>query len=282
MEKSKILITDPIALKNTIEKMRVDGPTKLHILADFDHTFTLAYVLGRKDTAMINNISESGYLNPEYTKSARTRFDYYRPIESNYNITIEERTTYMRKWWDEVHNDLIKYGLTSTMLDEICKKYPLTFRNGARNFIESLHQNNIPLIIMSAGPADMIARYITQINPLYKNIHIVANWYIFDDNGKMIRVKEPVIHSLNKYETTLHHLPIYPEIQKRPNVILLGDSLDDVGMVEGFDYTNLIKIGFYNQPTDEHLDKYREKFDVVITGDGDMQYVNELLKEIIS
>ncbi|MFA7654300.1 MAG: hypothetical protein WCX97_04700 [Candidatus Magasanikbacteria bacterium] len=281
MPQSEILISNPALLESTIQKMRADGKEKLHILADFDHTFTHAYIDGRKDTAIINNIKEYGCLGAQYTKSANDRFEFYRPIESNYNLSLAKRAGHMKKWWDEVHQDFIRYGLTSAMLDKICAKYPLTFRDGAKYFFETLHAQNIPAVIMSAGPADMIARYILQLNSLYENIHIVANWYIFDKNGKMVDVKKPVIHSLNKYETTLKHLPIFPEIQKRPNVILLGDSLDDIGMVEGFDYTNLIKIGFYNQLTDDHLDKYREKFDIVITGDGNMEYVNKILGEIL-
>ena len=62
----------------------------------------------------------------------------------------------------------------------------------------------------------------------------------------------------------------------------MGDTLEDTDMITGFDYDQLIKIGFYNQPTDENLDKYRETFDIVITGDGNMNYVNELLQKIIS
>ena len=62
----------------------------------------------------------------------------------------------------------------------------------------------------------------------------------------------------------------------------MGDGIDDTGMVTGFDYNNIIKIGFYNQMTDEHLELYKQYFDVVITGDDGMGYINEILAEILT
>ena len=51
-------------------------------------------------------------------------------------------------------------------------------------------------------------------------------------------------------------------------------------MVTGFAYKNLISIGFLNDHVDELLGRYQSKFDVVITHDGPMDYVNELLNTI--
>ena len=64
-------------------------------------------------------------------------------------------------------------------------------------------------------------------------------------------------------------------------MILLGDDLQDLGMVKNLDYDNLIKIGFLNENVDENLEKYKEGYDVVITGDGDFSFVNELIGEIL-
>jgi len=69
---------------------------------------------------------------------------------------------------------------------------------------------------------------------------------------------------------------------KRKNVILLGDLVADVGMIEGFPYKNLIKIGFLNENVDERLKEFKKNYDVVIINDGDMNYVNELVGEILS
>jgi 5'-nucleotidase len=50
------------------------------------------------------------------------------------------------------------------------------------------------------------------------------------------------VHSYNKGETVVKDLPIYNEIKDRKNIILLGDSLGDPHMADGFDYETIIKI----------------------------------------
>jgi 5'-nucleotidase len=83
---------------------------------------------------------------------------------------------------------------------------------------------------------------------------------------------------MNKDETTLESLPIYLELMNKKNVLLLGDGLGDLGMIKGFDYDNLISIGFLNENVDKNLEKFKENFDVVLLGDGDFSFVNEFVK----
>jgi hypothetical protein len=40
------------------------------------------------------------------------------------------------------------------------------------------------------------------------------------------------------------------------------------------------QVAFLNEKVDELLPKYREVFDVIVTHDGDMQYVVDLLRDI--
>ena len=63
--------------------------------------------------------------------------------------------------------------------------------------------------------------------------------------------------------------------------ILLGDSLGDVGMAEGLDYKNIIKIGFYNDPAEGSIEQFKKVYDVVLTGDQDFSFVNNLLEELV-
>jgi 5'-nucleotidase len=79
----------------------------------------------------------------------------------------------------------------------------------------------------------------------------------------------------------LKKFPFYKKIKGRKNVILLGDNLEDAGMIKGFDFENLIKIGFLNEKVKENLKEYKKVYDVLITNDSSMEFVNELLKEIL-
>ncbi len=112
------------------------------------------------------------------------------------------------------------------------------------------------------------------------HIYIISNFIEFDKKGKMTGIKGKIIHPFNKNEDSLRP-KIYKKIKKRKNVILLGDSLGDLSMIESFNYDNLIEIVFLNCTVDELLDEYKKNFDVVLLNDADMNYVNDLLKEMV-
>jgi len=79
----------------------------------------------------------------------------------------------------------------------------------------------------------------------------------------------------------VENFPCFGVVKNRRNVLLLGDNLSDVGMIIGFDYDNLIKIGFLNEKVEENLEQYKQNYDVVILNDSSLDYVNRLLKEVI-
>jgi len=62
---------------------------------------------------------------------------------------------------------------------------------------------------------------------------------------------------MNKDETILKEIPeVYSAIKDRRNIILLGDNVGDLGMIEGFDYKNLLKVGFLNFDYDKSREEY--------------------------
>lgn len=276
-----VLISDKRELEKKIKKISDQGKNKFHVIADFDRTLTKAFVDGQKSPTVIAQIREGKYLTPDYSMRAHKLFDIYHPIEIDSNISYEEKNSKMNEWWRKHFDLLVECGLNKQVIEEIIRTKTLKFREGSLEFLSALNENDIPLVIMSAGPGDMISEYIKQENKLYKNIHIIANMFIFDKNGKVTGVKEPIIHSLNKHEIELKKLLVYKELLKRKNILLLGDGLDDLGMVEGFPYTNLIKVGFLNENVDKNLSKFKETYDVVVLNDGNMDYVNDLFKRLI-
>jgi 5'-nucleotidase len=52
-------------------------------------------------------------------------------------------------------------------------------------------------------------------------------------------------------------------------------------MSEGLEHENIIKIGFLNENIKESLSEYKKNFDVIILDDGPMDFVNDLLKNIL-
>ena len=278
-----IIISDPERLKRLKLAISKGGAEKLHILADFDRTLTTAFVDGKGVHSLVSILYNENYLSPDYRKKAQALHQKYYPIEIDPKISKEKKKKAMIEWWTKHFALLIKSGLNKNDLKDIIDSDRVRLRQGCAELIDFLKRRNIPLVIMSASGVgiDPIAMFLEKEEKMYDNIHIISNYYEWDENGNAVGVKEPIIHSLNKDETAIQNFPAFEEVKSRKNVILLGDILEDIGMVEGFDYDNLIKIGFLNEKIEESLEGYKRKYDVVILNDSSMDYVNQLLKEII-
>lgn len=277
------IITQLEKIEEIKKQWRSDSCDNFHILADFDRTLTYAFVSGQKSPTVIAQIRKGDYLPPKYNEKAHAMFDHYAPIERDPSVSWEEKNMAMRQWWSEHFQLLADSGLTKETMVKIVEKRTLKLRAGIKEFFNLTKEKNIPIIIMSAAPGTMIEQYLKQDDLLSPNVHIIANTMNFDDTGKFTGITEPIIHSLNKYEVVLKDFPIFKKIKDRKNVLLLGDQIDDVGMIEGFPYNSLLKIGFLNdpEPIDPVITKQFEKnYDIILTGDPGMEYINNLLKEI--
>lgn len=280
---NEIVISNKERLEKTVEAMKKDGADKLHVLADFDRTLTTAFVDGKSVRSLISVLYEGNYLTPDYAEKGQALANKYHPIEIDPNVPFEEKWAAMDSWWREHSKLLIESGLNRDVIKKAVVESKVTLRDGYNEVADLLHTYNIPLVVMSASGlgSEGITQYLKQSGKLYTNVHLVCNEYEWDNTGGAVSLREPIIHALNKYETAIQGYPAFDAVRERKNVILLGDGVDDVGMVQGFEYDNLITIGFLNDKVEENLERYQKAFDVVITGDGSMKYVSQLLKKIV-
>jgi len=279
----KIIVVNQKKFEETKQKIKKQGIEKFHVISDFDRTITYGIGFdGKKTATVISQIrSDPKYLGEEYKKEAEKLFEEFHPIEVDPDFPINEKIKKMHEWWEKHFELLINSDLSKKIITQVVCERPLRFRRGASEFLKFLDLKKIPVLFMSAGPGDMIEGYLEKEKLNYKNVFVVGNQYEFDKNGKAIKIKEPIIHTFNKTEVTLDGLPVFEKIKNRKNVLLLGDSIGDVGMIEGFDFENLIKIGFFNDESEGSLDEYKKIFDVVLTGDQDFYFVNKLVEEIL-
>lgn len=278
----EVFIKDPELLEQKKDIFKRAGLNNIHILADFDRTLTYGSVDGVKTPSIISMLRDGQHLSEEYAKQAHALYDKYHVFENDPKLSLEERKKMMSEWW-HVHNKLlIESGLSKADLQDIVDHGHVRFREGVEDFLDSINEKNIPMVIMSAsGCGDAIKMFFEKIGKEYKNIHYITNQFNWDENGKAVSTKEPVIHSLNKSEIVLSDAPaIYDAVKDRKNVILLGDSLGDLEMVNGFEYDNLMSIGFQNDKRDKAGEEYENRFDVVLKGDGGFEYVGELVNNL--
>ena len=188
----------------------------------------------------------------------------------------------MERWWNQHFKLLINSGLSKKDLVNVVQSNKIKLREGVKGFFEILNKNNIPMIILSASGLgkDVISMILKKNKINYKNVHIVSNSFKWTKNGKAIGIKKPIIHSLNKDEAVLSKFSLYSQIQKRQNVILLGNNIEDIDMLKGLNHNNVIKVGFLNKDVEKLTNTYKKYFDMVIINDGDFKKVNQLMSEL--
>jgi len=277
-----VLISSPKKLAKKIKKISQAGLNTLHILSDFDRTLTKVFVGGKNTPSIISILRNGNYLTPDYGPKAHELYDKYHAIEINHRIPRAKRKLAMAQWWKAHFDLLIKSGLNKNDLQKIAQSGKTKFRAGFRAFIGFLKNHHIPMIILSSSGlgGDVIKMRLEAEKIFYHNIHVISNIWKWNKNGFALGVKPPVIHSLNKNEAVVKGLSIARAIKNRKNILLLGDNPEDLGMLEGFNYNNVITVGFLNEDVKKNLPHYQDKFDVLILNDSSFDYVNNLLKEL--
>lgn len=278
-----LIIPNKEKLERIKEEIQKQGSKNLHILTDFDRTLTYAKSAeGENIPAIISILRNGNYLAEGYAEKAHALFNKYHPIEIDTSIPNKEKKKAMHEWWTSHFKLLIESGLNKKDLEAIVETGIVKLREGVKELFDYLNQKEIPIAIMSSsGVGNVIPMFLEKEGILYDNIHIIANLYSFDKNGQATNISEPIINVMNKDETAIHdHLKVYSKIKDRKNVILMGDSLGDLGMITGFKYNNLIKIGFLNDGEEQNKKEYEKNFDMIISQDSDIKPVNKLIIEI--
>jgi 5'-nucleotidase len=281
--KENIVISDSEKLEKIKKSIRKGEAEDFFVLSDFDRTLTKAFVDGENNPSFISILRDGNFLTADYAQKAHALYNKYRPIEIDPNMKKEEKEKAMQEWWNTHFDLLIKSGLNKNDLEKVVDSGKVKFREGFGEFSDFLNKRNTPLIIISSSGVggEVIFMYLEKAGKLYDNTHILSNSYEWDKNGKAITVKKPIIHAMNKNGELIKSSPFFKMIKKSKNILLLGDSLDDIDMVKGLDFKNLIKISFLNENIEECLDKYKASYDIIALNDSPMFFVNNLLKEMI-
>jgi cytosolic 5'-nucleotidase 3 len=282
MEKDNIIIPN----KEEFEKKKgifiETGKENFHIISDFDRTLTKAFAENEEKHSSFSWIRENEYLGPKYTKEAYRLFEIYYPLEISPELSQEEKNSKMNEWWEKHIQLFIDNGLNKEIIEKTIKENDIELRNNCKRLIQTLEKENIPLLILSAGLGDVIKGFLEKEKIMNNKIHIISNFFEFDKDEKAVGYKSKIIHTFNKNESSVKNTPYYEEIKTRKNVILLGDNLGDLMMSEGIDHNSIIRVGFLNENEEKLLEQFKDNFDVIILNDGPMDFVNDLVKEIIN
>jgi 5'-nucleotidase len=261
--------------------IKKDGIEKFFVLSDFDGTLTKMFYRGKKKPSLISILRSENLLSPDYSKKAEELYEKYHPIEVDPKVPLEEKARMMERWWMEHYSLLIESGLERKHIRKVIASKALELRSGARNFFKTLKRLKIPLIILSSSGLgyDAISMFLRKEKLLFNNIFIISNRFVWQGN-KVIGVKKPIIHSLNKNYAVIKHFPeVFEKVKGRKNALLLGNDINDAKMSEGLN-GKIVKIGFLNEDVEENLGNYKELYDALILKDGSMDFVSRVLRKL--
>ncbi|UJR16292.1 hypothetical protein I4U23_003198 [Adineta vaga] len=276
-------------VEEVIQSLINDGRKKLHIVADFDYTLSTYEVNGNPAPTTFAVVESNEHvLLPDGTllrDQANQLRSKYILIEHDVHLPVEEKIPHMIDWWRKAQSLILSSNLNKSMIRQLVHESTLQLRTGVREFITELLQSRTPILILSAGLGDVIKIFLEKEIPEFErnhaSAHIVSNFIRYDSDGKPVSFSEKVIHSFNKNEHEIHDSPYYQSILNRPNVIVLGDTLGDVGMIGGMkNLKHILKIGYLNRSTPTKLEVYKNIFDLVICDDHSFDIPNFILKMI--
>ncbi len=241
-----------------LDKLKINLENTYFVI-DFDRTITSEESLDSWD------IAREG-LGDKIKKEMELLYKKYRPIEINYTISVEEKIRAMEIWYLTCLNLYYKYHLTQNKLKQSVQNGTIFFRQGAKEFLEFTNKKNIPVIILSAGIANVIEEFLKKENCLFKNIKIIGNFIEFDKNSEIKEFdSSKIIHTLNKSLTGKLEEKQLNNLKNRPYKILIGDMIEDTNMINKEEWDTTLKIGILNKETEDLIKVYEPFFDIILT-----------------
>lgn len=255
-----------------LEELKINKRNVYYVI-DFDKTIT-------------TNESDDSWgvsgklLGQEFEKEINQLYKKYRPIELDYKITIQEKEKAMIEWYEKCMNLYFKYNLTKEKLIKSVHNSNLEFRDGVKEFFYNSFQENIPIIILSAGIGNVIEEFLKEESCYFNNINIISNFMEFDEKGQVKKFdNSKIIHTLNKSLIRKVKKELLEKIKNKTYKILIGDLKEDEKMIEEAEWDTTLKIGILDNNTLDVLNIYKEAFDIVLTGkDATFDIFKEIVK----
>jgi HAD superfamily hydrolase (TIGR01544 family) len=273
-----------------VSRLRSHGLAGLRVVSDFDFTMSKFLVNGKRGASCHKVIEDCGLLPEEYHTLAQALQHKYYPLEVDPTLNMEDKIKFMIEWVDQAHELLAHYGLTKHHIEqavaEALKTPRLALRERLDEFLHTLKEANVPLLIFSAGIADVLEEVLTmQYNIDCASLHVISNRCLFstESHRRVIGFEQPLLHVFNKRSDAYLHTAFFkePGIEQRRCLLLLGDSLGDVSMSEGMgiEAANVLRVGFLNDRV-ERLPQYLECYDLVILGDPGFDLPLQIVRDI--
>lgn len=198
-------------------------------------------------------------------------------------------------WWSAANEILLASGasIRRECIARSVREANIRLRPGAAQLLQQLYDSRVPVLIVSAGFADVVEIVLAEeLEPKVANwCAVSSNRLVFDGpTGELTSIEpadEPYT-SYNKDCTYTRNLAWFEVASqsKRNHVFVVGDKLTDLKVTDGVPPGELtrIGIGIVNDVEDggsapASLDEYRSVYDAVLCGDhGSFDVLTDLVR----
>jgi len=281
---------NPTRWAQKVKHLMEAGKDKMFFVIDFDRTITKCFLEnGEKSLDSHDTMASIPKVTWQCKKMMEILMDKYYPIETDPDMSNEEKTGYMVEWYSLVNALLEAQGILESDVAKAvaeCKDFRL--RSGVGELLRFAHSAGIPVIVLSAGLGNIIDEVLKQcihkpsgaVGEAWENVRVFSNTMQWDKGGRA-RFSEPILHP---YCKSLKDAPgdIHELIKGRHVAVLAGDSTGDLTMADGVETSEILKVGFLNERVDERLGKYTSEggFDRVVLNDGGFDPLLDVLRKM--
>lgn len=274
-----------------LSTLQAGGPQQLQVITDFDQTLT-AYIgndglrndechgllLRRLEPRTVPGLMTTSWKHLKELERLYGEGDFAGADSYARSLDIQgKRVT----WWFKTYQRLAVEFQLWRHVDDCTIRSNARVRDGLVATFAWLEAFDVPLLVVSAGLRQVMCCILeTRGCPLPASASIVAN-----------DLREP---TLTIYTETKHAaLSLAPQrfhdaVKDRRCVLLLGDKQSDLAPAQGLDQDSVVlSICFLSDglserrsASAEEIQKHLQYFDVVLTGDASMNFVNSLLRSI--
>jgi HAD superfamily phosphoserine phosphatase-like hydrolase len=270
MSNSPMTYANESAFREKITHFKQSGPSKIHLVFDFDRTLTVRHANTDEDITAWHIMQ--AHLPEEGKASYLQFFRKYRALELEGKMTTEDAVT----WWSAMLDLFVRYQVNMRAVESDFL-HRASIRPGTAELFRLCHEHGIPAVILSAGIRDVIEVWSRtyDIRPSL----ILSTALQVDASGRVVEwQKDTLVHIFNKHEADHHELIAIRKA--RPNAIVIGDGLSDADMAGGSG--DILRIRVFDPRPDEVFDmaevrdKTFQSFDAMIEG-GNFEPLNRLL-----
>ena len=207
----------------------------LIVIADFDLTLTCG------GSTQCHDVLGSSPLQPAGVRAAfEPLLDFTTPFPPELDGN---------GWWVRANEILLAHGAPrQDALRGLVTDAEMEPRPGAAALLGRLARDGVPVLVVSAGFADVIEEWLRLHGLASPNVRVSSNRLRWDDGTGTMRAVEPSppVTSLNKEQTAARNAEWLAQHAARRSLLVLGDRCSDLAVAQGVDSERRVAVGLVN------------------------------------